>query len=151
MHGTDATGRRCVTIRRRPCTAGALALSYIDAHDVLTLTAVLAALTWFGFLVDASRLGKVLPGVACILLAGVVLSNLHITPFSSGVSDFVGQYVVAAAIPLLMIKADLKKIFLESGRVMVGFGGRLRRDHQRGAPGVSPDAPLARRAPRSPG
>jgi uncharacterized membrane protein len=96
-------------------------LSYIDAHDVLTLTAVIAALTWFGFLMDASRLGKVMPGVACILLAGVVLSNLHITPFSSGVADFVGQYVVAAAIPLLMIKADLKKIFLESGRVMIGF------------------------------
>ena len=96
-------------------------MSYIDAPDVLTLTAVLAALTWFGFLVDTSRLGKVLPGVACILLAGVLLSNLHITPFSSGVADFVGQYVVAAAIPLLMIKADLKKIFLESGRVMVGF------------------------------
>jgi uncharacterized membrane protein len=97
-------------------------LSYIDAHDVLSLTAVLAGLTWFGFLMDASRLGKVLPGVACILLAGVALSNLHVTPFSSGVSDFVGQYVVAAAIPLLMIKADLKKIFLESGKVMVGFG-----------------------------
>ena len=70
---------------------------------------------------DASRFGKVLPGVVCILVAGLILSNLHITPFSSAVSDFVGQYIVAAAIPLLMIKADLKKIFLESGRVMLGF------------------------------
>ncbi len=96
-------------------------MSYIDAHDVLTLTAVFAALTWFGFLMDASRFGRVLPGVAAILIAGVALSNLHITPFSSAVGDFIGQYVVAAAIPLLMIKADLKKIFLESGRVMVGF------------------------------
>ena len=62
-----------------------------------------------------------MPGVVCILVAGLILSNLHITPFSSAVSDFVGQYIVAAAIPLLMIKADLKKIFLESGRVMLGF------------------------------
>lgn len=96
-------------------------MSIIGAHDVLTLTAVLAALTWFGFRMDASRFGKVLPGVVCILVAGLILSNLHITPFSSAVSDFVGQYIVAAAIPLLMIKADLKKIFLESGRVMLGF------------------------------
>ncbi len=96
-------------------------MSYIDVHDVLTLTAVLAGLTWFGFLMDASRLGRIFPGVVCILLGGLTLSNLHITPFSSGVADFVGQYVVAAAIPLLMIKADLKRIFVESGRVMLGF------------------------------
>jgi uncharacterized membrane protein len=37
------------------------------------------------------------------------------------VSEFVSQNVVAAAIPLLMIKADLKRIFIESGRVMLGF------------------------------
>jgi uncharacterized membrane protein len=63
-----------------------------------------------------------MPGVVAILTGGLILSNLRITPFSSPVSDFIGQYIVAAAIPLLMIKADLKKIFVESGRVMIGFG-----------------------------
>jgi uncharacterized membrane protein len=96
-------------------------LSYIDPHDVLTLCAVLLLLTWIGFVVDASRYGKVLPGVVCILVSGALLSNFRITPFSSSVADFVGQYIVPAAIPLLMIKADLKKIFVESGRVMVAF------------------------------
>jgi uncharacterized membrane protein len=94
----------------------------IDAADVLTLTAVVLALTWLGFMVDASRLGRVMPGVVVILTGGLLLSNLRIAPFSSPVCDFIGQYVVAAAIPLLMIKADLKKIFVESGRVMLGFG-----------------------------
>ena len=83
------------------------------------MSAVLVALTWIGFVADASRISKVLPGVLCILVSGLVLSNLHITPFSSSAADFVGQYIVAAAIPLLMIKADLKKIFVESGRVMI--------------------------------
>ena len=96
-------------------------MSIIGANDVLTLVAVLAALTWFGFRMDASRFGKALPGVVCILVGGLALSNLRITPFTSVVSDFVGQYVVAAAIPLLMIKADLKRIFIESGRVMLAF------------------------------
>jgi uncharacterized membrane protein len=96
-------------------------LSYIDPHDVLTMSAVLLLLTWLGFVADASRVGKALPGVLCILVSGLVLSNLHIAPFSSSTTDFVGQYVVAAAIPLLMIKADLKRIFIESGRVMLGF------------------------------
>jgi uncharacterized membrane protein len=93
----------------------------IDPGDVLSMSAVLLILTWLGFLVDASRLGKVMPGVVVILVGGTVLSNVGITPFSSSASNFVGQYVVAAAIPLLMIKADLKKIFTESGRVMIGF------------------------------
>jgi uncharacterized membrane protein len=97
-------------------------VSYIDANNVLALTAVVMLLTWLGFIVDASRIGRVLPGVVCILTGGVLLSNLRLTPFSSPVSDFIGEYVVAAAIPLLMIKSDLKKIFIESGRVMIGFG-----------------------------
>jgi uncharacterized membrane protein len=96
-------------------------LSYIDPHDVLTLCAVLLLLTWIGFVTDASRIGRALPGVVCILVSGALLSNFRITPFSSSVADFVGQYIVPAAIPLLMIKADLKKIFVESGRVMVAF------------------------------
>ena len=93
----------------------------IASSNVLALTAIVVSLTWLGFLVDASRLGRAVPGVVFILSGGVLLSNLRITPFSSPVSDFIGEYVVAAAIPLLMIKADLKKVFLESGKVMVGF------------------------------
>jgi len=94
----------------------------IDADNILALSAVVLFLTWLGFFVDASRVGRVIPGVVFILSGGALLSNLHVTPFSSPVSDFIGQYVVAAAIPLLMLKANLKKIFLESGRVMIGFG-----------------------------
>ncbi len=97
-------------------------MSYIDANNVLALTAVVMFLTWLGFIVDASRIGRKKPGVVCSLTGGLLLSNLRLTPFSSPVSDFIGEYVVAAAIPLLMIKSDLKKIFIESGRVMIGFG-----------------------------
>ncbi len=96
-------------------------MSYIDPHDVLTLSALLMALTWLGFVTDASRIGKALPGVVCILVCGSLLANFRIVPFSSGAADFVGQYIVPAAIPLLMIKADLRRIFIESGRVMLAF------------------------------
>ena len=96
-------------------------MSVIDPHDLLAMSAVVMFLVWLGFVVDASRIGKTMPGVVVILTVGLTLSNLKLTPFSSSVSDFIGQYVVAAAIPLLMIKADLKTIFIESGRVMIGF------------------------------
>lgn len=93
----------------------------IDSNNILAMSAIVMCLTWLGFVVDASRLGKAMPGVVVILVGGLALSNVRITPFSSPVSDFVGQYIVAAAIPLLMIKADLRRIFVESGRVMLGF------------------------------
>jgi uncharacterized membrane protein len=93
----------------------------IHATDVLAMTAIIFAMVWLGFLTDASKYGKAVPGVVVVLSLGTILSNLHITPFSSSVADFIGQYIVSAAIPLLMIKADLKKIFVESGKVMVGF------------------------------
>jgi uncharacterized membrane protein len=97
-------------------------MSYIGANDVLAMTAIVFAMVWLGFVTDAAKIGKVVPGVVVILSLGTLLSNLHVTAFSSTVADFIGQYVVAAAIPLLMIKADLKKIFVESGKVMLGFG-----------------------------
>lgn len=103
----------------RGCHNGGM--SYVRPDDALTLTAILLSLAWVGFMADASRFGKAIPGVLCILVLGAVLSNLHLTPFTSPVNDFVSRYVVAAAIPLLMIKADLKRIFIESGRVMLGF------------------------------
>jgi uncharacterized membrane protein len=97
-------------------------LSYINGNDVLALTAIVVFLVWLGFLADASRIGRAMPGVVWILIGGALLSNLHITPYSSTVCDFIGEYVVAAAIPLLMLKSDLKRVFVESGRVMLGFG-----------------------------
>ena len=97
-------------------------MSLIDPNDVVSMSAVVLVLVWLGFVVDASRIGKTMPGVVAILTGGSILSNLAITPYASSVTEFIGQYVVAAAIPLLMIKSDLKKIFIESGRVMIGFG-----------------------------
>ena len=97
-------------------------MPYINGNDVLALTAIVVFLVWLGFLADASRIGRAMPGVVWILIVGALLSNLHVTPYSSTVCDFIGQYVVSAAIPLLMLKSDLKRVFIESGRVMIGFG-----------------------------
>jgi uncharacterized membrane protein len=56
-----------------------------------------------------------------VLGVAIILSNLHITPYSSPTYDFIGGYVVSLAIPLLLFKADIRRIFRESGRVMLTF------------------------------
>ncbi len=96
-------------------------MPYIHPDNALALSAILLVLAWIGFMADASRFGRAIPGVLCILVIGMALSNLRLAPFASPVGAFVNRYLVAAAIPLLMIKADLRRIFVESGRVMLGF------------------------------
>lgn len=51
----------------------------------------------------------------------MLLSNIGVIPFSSPAYDFVGGNLVPLAIPLLLLKGDLRRIFRESGGVMISF------------------------------
>ncbi|MGL5315130.1 MAG: DUF819 domain-containing protein, partial [Peptostreptococcaceae bacterium] len=59
---------------------------------------------------------------AIIALTGAMLfANIGIIPTESAVYDSVWGYVVPVAIPLLLLKADIKKIKNESGRMLGAF------------------------------
>tara|TARA_R110002073_G_scaffold52118_4_gene136022 strand:- start:899 stop:2032 length:1134 start_codon:yes stop_codon:yes gene_type:complete len=94
-------------------------MPFISGDNILATLAVILFLAWFGFWADKTRLGKVTSGVVWIITIGILLSNLSITPYKSAIYDFIGQYMVSAAIPLLLLKADLRKVFRDSGRVML--------------------------------
>jgi uncharacterized membrane protein len=93
----------------------------IPADNVFAMGTVLFGLTYLGFWIDSHPIGKKTSGVVWVLLAGMALSNFGITPFSAPAYDFVGGYMVSLAIPLLLFKADLRKIIRESGKVMITF------------------------------
>ena len=95
--------------------------SLISDQNIIALGAILFGLAWLGFWIDTTPLGKKTSGVIWVLLAGMVLSNLHLIPFSSPSYNFAGGTLVPLAIPLLLFKADLRKIFRESGPVMLTF------------------------------
>lgn len=82
-------------------------MTYIDANNILLMMAIVTILTWVGFIVDSFRIGQTVPGVVWILVGGLRLSYLRVIFASSPVGGFIAQYVVAAAIPLLMIKSNL--------------------------------------------
>ena len=50
-----------------------------------------------------------------------VLSNLRVIPSSAPAYDVVWGYLVPLAIPLLLFKADLKRILRESGPTLLAF------------------------------
>lgn len=93
----------------------------IADDDLLTLNAVLFALAWLGFWADQHRLARKVSGALWVIAGGMLLSNVRITPFGSASYQFVINYLVPLAIPLLLLKADLRRIFRESGRVMLTF------------------------------
>ena len=93
----------------------------ISADNVFAMGTVLLGLTYLGFWIDNHPIGKKTSGVVWVLLTGMALSNFGVTPFSAPAYDFVGGYMVSLAIPLLLFKADMRKIIKESGRVLITF------------------------------
>lgn len=62
-----------------------------------------------------------LSGAIIALVGAMVLSNLKIIPMDSPVYDQVWGYVVPLAIPLLLFQCNIKKIWKESGRILIIF------------------------------
>ncbi len=55
------------------------------------------------------------------LTGALILSNLRIIPTESPVYDSVWTYVIPIAIPLLLFECNIKKIWRESGRLLIVF------------------------------
>lgn len=55
------------------------------------------------------------------LLGALILSNMKIIPTESPVYDTVWTYVIPISIPMLLYKCNIKKIWRESGRLLLAF------------------------------
>ncbi|GAC18672.1 DUF819 family protein [Paraglaciecola arctica] len=96
-------------------------MSFIPGDNIMAVCTVIFGLAWFGFWMDTLSIGRKISGVVWVICTGILLSNLHIIPLKSPAYDFVGSTLVPLAIPLLLFKSNLRKIFKESGRVLLIF------------------------------
>lgn len=55
------------------------------------------------------------------LFAGLALANIRLIPFESSVYSNINDIILPLAIPILLLKCDLKKIFKESGHMFITF------------------------------
>jgi len=60
-------------------------------------------------------------GAIIALIGALVLTNLNIIPTDAPVYDVVWGYVVPLAIPMLLMECNIKKIWKESGRLLILF------------------------------
>ncbi len=96
-------------------------MSLISADQTFQLTAVLLLLTAFGFWVERTRIGRKLSGVLIILFLGLLLSNIGLIPHSAPIYSGVSSMLVPLAIPMLLFRADLKKVVNEIGPMLKAF------------------------------
>ena len=85
------------------------------------LLAVLLSVGAFGLWAERTRIGARLSGAVVAIGTTFVLSNVGVIPASVPVYGMVWSYLVPLAIPLLLFKADLRRILREAGPTLLAF------------------------------
>jgi len=99
------------------------ATSLVGAQDMWTLWAVASTAAAAGLQLEKNTaVGKALSGPVCAMLFTAVLTNIGVLPASGSVhlTNLQG-FVVKLATPLLLLGADLNKIFKETGVLLKAF------------------------------
>jgi uncharacterized membrane protein len=86
------------------------------------LWAILLFAGAFGLWAERTRWGSKLSGAVVAIGTTFVLSNLRIIPADAPAYGVVWSFLVPLAIPLLLFKADLRRIIREAGPTLVAFG-----------------------------
>jgi uncharacterized membrane protein len=96
--------------------------SLVAADRDWTIWALLLGAAALGIWSERTRWGARLSG--CLVTMGVTfaLSNLRILPAAGAAPyDVTWSYLVPLAIPLLLLRADLRRILREAGPTLVAF------------------------------
>lgn len=85
------------------------------------LWAIMFALVAFAFWAETTRPGRNISGVMLAMALAMLLSNIGLIPKSAPAYGIVWTWLVPLAIPLLLFKADLRRIIPETGGMFVAF------------------------------
>lgn len=96
--------------------------SLIKPDDLVTLWGIIVIVAAMSIVLEQkySWAGKV-SGAVIALVAAIILSNTGIIPTASPVYDAIWAFIIPLAIPLLLFHVNFKKIWQESGRMLLIF------------------------------
>ena len=96
--------------------------SLVPAHADWAVWAILLAAAAFGIWSERTRWGARLSGCLVTMGCTFVLSNLRILPaVGAAPYDVTWSHLVPLAIPLLLLRADLRRILREAGPTLIAF------------------------------
>jgi uncharacterized membrane protein len=93
----------------------------IDADQTFALGATIMVFVAFGMWAETRSWGQKLGGPLVLLAISMAASNLGLIPFSAPIYGTIAGILVPMAIPLLLMRADLRTIFTESGPMLLAF------------------------------
>ncbi len=94
----------------------------ISSHDIWSLWAFITGWAAFSiYLEQKYEWASKVSGSIVALVGALILSNLKIIPTESVVYDQVWNYAVPLAITLLLYQCNVKKVWKESGKILVLF------------------------------
>jgi uncharacterized membrane protein len=98
-----------------------MSTSLIPADSIFGIVAVLALIGGLALWLEARGIGRRISGVVMGILGGMLCSNLGLLPFTSPVYDFIWSRALPFGLVLLLLHADLRRIFRETGRLLLAF------------------------------
>ena len=93
----------------------------IAATDAWSLWAALALCAWAGVRLERTRLGARISGAVITMIISFALSNSRVIPADAPTYGVVWSFLVPLAIPLLLLRADLRRIVREAGPPLLAF------------------------------
>jgi uncharacterized membrane protein len=96
-------------------------MTLIGAQDTWALWAVLITAGAAGLWAERTRWGRRLSSAVIAIGATFLLSNVGVIPSEAPVYGVVWSYLVPLAIPLLLFRADLRRILREAGPTLLAF------------------------------
>ncbi|TQV70525.1 DUF819 family protein [Exilibacterium tricleocarpae] len=93
----------------------------ISPDWTFALWGVLFTIAGLGFWVDTTAFGKRVSGIGLVMIAAMILSNLGLVPMSAPTYNAIFTYLVPVAIPLLLYKANLRRVIPETGGMLAAY------------------------------
>ncbi|KAJ4900443.1 hypothetical protein Rs2_14394 [Raphanus sativus] len=106
---------------RRVEVSSQLRLPLISPTDHWGQWAALFAAGAFGVWSEKTKMGSMVSGALTSTLLGLAASNLGILPFETPSYSFFMEFLLPHTIPLLLFRADLRRIIRSTGSLLLAF------------------------------
>ncbi|MDF9866951.1 putative membrane protein [Bacilli bacterium PM5-3] len=94
----------------------------IGQSDIWSMAAIIIGWAAISIILEQKyQWAAKITGAVIALIGAMILSNLNIIPMDSDFEGIVWSYIVPLSIPMLLFKANLVKIWRESGRMLIIF------------------------------
>ncbi|CAN1158640.1 Uncharacterized membrane protein YjcL [Linum perenne] len=112
---THPHSTRSVTVR------STFNLPLISPHDKWGMWTTLFAVGAFGIWSERTKIGSALSGALVSTLVGLAASNLGLISCESPAYSIVLEFLLPLAVPLLLFRADLRRVIQSTGKLLLAF------------------------------